>query len=330
MDATLNLHNRILSFVDRTVNNNPRLRPVDWDRQAEGIPVSNPRSTTLTIPVGGSTNVFDGIRSTSIDGTTTFSLGLLSTSPSSYRITHTAGTAPGFRANRALTLNGIEVTFTVNANYTVNLSVSTLAASDFAAVQDGDIIFIPNTSTGDSLNVISPLNSGYWQVLSKTDSENIVLSRGVNAVFEAVGETVTLTANSQLTAFGSSGVQVGDVVTISNGFAISALSTFTVTAVTNSFIEFVSTVPLANQSGIQPGASGMIFYTDAQRFVYLESDQDCVVRINGDTGDYQRVSPIEAGNPDLPGFWQKWGNTFSLTIVNKSAFPAKVLVIYAE
>lgn len=330
MDATLNLFTKLLAFSDTVVNSNPRLRAADWERECDGIPVKDPDSKGHEIPVGTSKLIFDGTRATTLDGTTAFSISLLSTNNSSYRITHTGGTNPTFRTGRGLTLNSCVVTFAVAGNNLVNLSVPLLTPSDFTPVLAGDFIFIPHTSTGDIANVLNVLNAGYWQVLAKTDNFNLVIARPSGDTFEGVSETVTLTSNAQLRAYGPTGVQVGDAMVISGGFSGAAQKTFTITAVTDLFVEFVSTLPIPNETGIIPGVAGMAFYTDNKRILYIEADQEAVIRINGDSGNFQKLSPIEPGNPGKPGILLKTGSVFSLTIVNKSTSMLNVLVISAE
>jgi hypothetical protein len=329
MDANLNLHTKLLAFSDRNINSNPRLRVVDWEREVSGIAVKDPDSRGHEIPVGSSKLIFDGVRSTAIDGTTTFSIDLLANDSSKYRITHTGGTNPAFKTGRGLTLNSCVLTFSVNANQTVNLSVPLLSPSDFTNVLANDVIFIPHTTTGDAANVISIMNSGYWQVLAKTNAQNIIIARLYGATFEGTSETVVLTSNSQIRAFSASGVQIGDTVVISAGFSTAAQKSYLVTAVTDLFVEFVSTLPIPDESNIIPTAAGMSFYTEAKNVLYIEADQECVIGINGDTGDYQKVSPIEPGNSEAPGIYLKWGPVYSLTVVNKSTSTLNILVVTA-
>jgi len=329
MDAFLNATLKILAFGDKSFNSNPRLRYVDWNRDASGIQVRDPKAEAHTIDPGATKLIFDGTRSTSITSAI-FAVSLSALDPSRYRITWTGGSNPGFRTDRSLTLSGIAVTFLVLANNTANLSVPTLAAFDFTAVQPGDTILIPGTATGDTAGPVSPLNSGYWQVLAVLNSKNLSLSRFVGSGFEATNETVTLSSNSQLQAFSTAGVQVGDKLDISAGFAISTRKTFDVVAVTSSFVEVISTTALPPETGITPGTQGMIFYTDAKSFLYIEADQEAALRLNGSTDNSQRLSPIEAGNPDRPGPYLKRGPAWSLSIVNRSPVTLNVVVIHAE
>src|SRR5882672_1395392 len=115
MDATLNLFTKLLAFSDTQINSNPRLRAADWEREVGGIPVKDPDTKGHEIPVGSSKLIFDGTRTTTLDGTSSFSIALLSTDPSAYRITFTGGTNPTFRTGRALTLNSCVLTFAVGS-----------------------------------------------------------------------------------------------------------------------------------------------------------------------------------------------------------------------
>ncbi len=328
MDATLNIISKLIAFTDGSFSSNPRLRAFDWYRDASGISVSDPKSEAHAIPVGTSKLIFNGTRSTTIDGTSGFSIGVSPADPSIYRITHTSGTAPGFRTSRSLNLAGVAVTFAVNSNNTVTISVP--VGPDFTGVQVNDTVFVPNSETGDLPNVLAHLNSGFWKVLAVTDSRHIIVSRPIGTDFEGTSETQTLAGSSQLQAYGSTGVQEGDRLEITGGFAQITRQAFVVKTVTSNFVEFVSTAPLPAESVISPTATGMNFYTESKRLIYVECDQDCIVQLNGDTSEFQKVTPIEVGNPDLPGMFLKWGPAWSLTIVNKSTSTLNVLVIHAE
>jgi hypothetical protein len=325
--GTLNVTTKIVAFSDQQFSNNPRLKNVDWYRDLSGVPIKEPRSESYQVQVGETKAIFNGTRSTTIDGTTTFSIALSSLCPDTYRITWTGGTNPSFRVGRNLPSNGKTLTFVVNSNATVNVN------SDiglFSAVIPGDLVFIPNITTGDIANVVSVLNSGYWQVLSVTDAQNMVLVRLPGIDFEAQNESVLLTNDNQFRAYSPTGVQVGDVVNISNGFSPSTRKAFDVVAVTDKFVEILSTTPLAAEVGVIPTSNGMSFYTDAKSFIYIETDQGIAVRCNGDTGNYNRVEPIEANEPSKIGQFLKRGPTFSLSIVNMGTTVANVLIIHGS
>ena len=328
MLATLNVTTKILAFADAEISSNPRLKAADWLRDMSGIPVANPKSESHSIAPGSSKVIFDGTFASTIDGTTAFSLSLSTLDPSHYRITHTAGTNPGMRTGRGLTLTGIPVTFTVNSNATVTLSIP--AGPDFTSVVVGDSVFVPHTTTGDASSPVSVLNAGYWEVLGKASSTSLTLVRPAGTDFEAITQTVTLTANSQIRAYSAAGVQVGDSVDISAGFSLPTRRTFKITAVTDGFIEVLSTVPQPNQTGVIPTASGMVFFSQNKTFLYVEANQECSVRVNGDVGNYQRLSPPDASNSLWPAQYMRRGPTWSLTIVNLSPTTVNVYLMHAE
>jgi hypothetical protein len=219
------------------------------------------------------------------------------------------------------------LTFTVQTNATLTVSSS---APLFAGVVAGDGVFIPHTTTGDLANVINVLNAGYWTVLSVADTQNVTLVRQAGQVFEGTSESVAIISNSQFVAFSSTGIQAGDSMVVSAGFSPAVNGTYSVVNVTDSFVEVVSSSPLPNQVGVTPGVSGMVFYDELRRMIYIESSQEIVVRVNGDTGNFQRVAPVDASDPTKPGVWFKWGPTWSLSLVNIGSTVANVTVIHCE
>jgi hypothetical protein len=251
-------------------------------------------------------------------------------------MTATAGTAPGFRTNRALTLNTEVVTVTVNNNATVQFALSSISAGTFAAVSVGDVVWVPNTSTGDSANVFSETNSGFWTVLavgpvSMVANKVLTLKRLAGTSFSGVAEVVTLTANTQLQAFSSAGVQVTDKLEIVSGFSSVSQKTFEISAVSHDWVEFSSTAALPLESGILPTSTGLVFYTAGKKYLRIDVDQEAVVRLNGDTTNNVKVSPIVSASRDNMGWLEKYGSCYTLTVVNKSVTDSMVLhVISAE
>ena len=329
MDAFLNVIQQIQAYGDRSPNSNPRLKFVDWKRDNSGVVVSDPKSEAHEIDPGATKVVFDGTRATTVGVSTAFDVALSTLDPSRYRFTWSGGSNPTLRSDRSLALNGRTLTFAVQANNTVLVTVSGAGSNDFTGVLAGDTVFIPHTTTGDSANVLSVLNAGYWQVLAAVSATQLSLARFPGASFEALSENQVLATDAQFQAFSTSGVQVGDRVDISSGFSTATRKTFEVVAVTSTFFEVISTLPLPPETGITPGASGLIFYTDTKSFLYIEADQEAAVRVNGGDSSH-RLSPVEASNPDKPGIYMKRGPTWSLSIVNRSPVTLNVVVIHAE
>lgn len=329
MDGTLNLTQNVLAFGDVGKTNNPAKKYVDWS-VSRSYPVRNPKSDPYTIDPGASVQLFSGTRTTSVDGTTEFLLTLSSLSSSRYRFAwDSVGTAPGLRTDRALATVGHTITLTANANSTLTMTSSTVG--DFAAVVVGDTVHLPGVSTGDSASVFSELNVGDWVVLSKDGtSTTLQLARPSGSPFVGLSEAQVVAANAQVQAYSAAGVQVGDKVTISAGFPTAVQGTFTVVAVTSNLFEVEATQPLPFNVTGTPGAAGMTFYAGAKRYVRFEADQECVIRLNGDVGNSNRMSPWEAADPDQTAFMEKVGPCWQVVVVNLSSAPLNLLFISAE
>jgi hypothetical protein len=326
--SILNHSVAIAAYEDSTVSNNPTQRSVDWRKSTGPISVSNPATQKIVIPPASSLTVFSGTRTTSIDGTTVFASTLNPALSSTYRITSTSGTPPALRTDRGLTLSGATVTVAINNNATATFTSS--VGGSFSAVNVGDNVFVPTSATGDAVSPFNTSNGGMWVVIAKTATV-LTMVRLAGTSFDGVSEVVVVTSNAQLLAFSSSGVQVGDTLEVVAGFSAVVQKSFTVSQVTPSWVEFVSTESLPLESGVVPGIGGLVFHTDAKKYVRVESDQELAVRLNGDTGNTNRLSPRASGTKGSEGWMDKWGTTWSLELVNRSnSASATVTVISAE
>lgn len=230
MGAILRIVKQIVAFGDGSPTNHPKLRYVDWNRDISDIPVQNPRSEGHTIAPGAEKVIFDGTRTTFIDGTTAFSVALVPGTSDRYRFRWTGGTNPGFRTDRALDLTGATVSVIINQNQTVNLNI-TAGTPTFAGVVAGDTLWIPTIDDGVT-SPFSPANHGFWTVIAAT-SASLTLQRPTDCDFEALTETgVVVTAANQVQSFSAAGVQVGDSLDVSLGFAPATLRNFRIVGVT--------------------------------------------------------------------------------------------------
>jgi hypothetical protein len=325
--SALTLIYSALAFDDDESNSNPTQSPINWAKTLKNLDFDNPSTQSQPIDPMGTVTLFNGVRSTSIDGTTQFSIALSALDSSRYRITSTSGTAPAFRTDRALVISAIALALVVNANQSVTVTAG--SGTPFGAVQVGDTVFIPGVSTGDSASPFNALNEGYWTVLSASTTI-LVLSRAAGTVFAGFTQTITTGANVYFQAFSTAGVQVGDTVQISAGFSAPAQHSYEVVAVNPIWFEFESTAPLGAQTGVIPTATGLSFYTLAKNFLAVESDQEVVLRFNGDTSDFNRLEPIVPGDRNFPGMLMKLGPVWRLDIVNKSSAVANTVVLSAE
>lgn len=325
--SLLNLSLAIVAFDDVPSYSNPRRRRPDWQRLMQGIPVERPGITPVTIPPLSTVEVFSGVRTLTANALTDYDLANVpSVSTSRYRLTWGgAGTTPGFRTARAVASSGGNLVLTLNANSTVT-ATSSLGAI-FGAVAAGDTVFVPGAATGDS-GPFDPLNVGYWTVLAAAAAQ-LTLGRSAGTVFEGATETVAITDDAEFQVFSAAGVQVGDTVDISAGFALSAQAAYEVVAVTATRLEFESAAPLADETAV-PGTAGLVVYSAAKRFVHVESDQPLAVRYNGDTTDNNRLDPWIPADDSLIGYDSKVGTVYSLALKNRSTQTANVTFISVE
>lgn len=327
IDANLTILSKALSFSDVTASpaNNPKLRHFDWSRTIENVSVSNPRAIPVAVLPGQEVTVFNGSRTLSSDPTTQYAISLSPLNSNSYRLTWTSGAAPVFRTDRNLILSGVAVTVALNGNATVTVTIPSLPVT-FSAVQSGDTIFVPGLSTGDAAGPFNTMNEGSWTVLTAA-AQSLTLMRPEGTDFQALAETVTLTAHSQLQAFSADGVQVGDVLDLIAGFSVTSRKTYSITSVNSQWVEFFSSSPLALEVGVAPGTAGLAIYSSAVRFLRVEASQECSLRFNADTTSNFRVSPV----PNAGFGWaEKFGSTWALKIVNLSGTRLDALVFSAE
>lgn len=328
MTATLSIITNTLAYSDPGLTapaNDPKKKNVDWT-SCLSLTVSNPSSVPYSVAPGSSLTVFDGSRSISADNTTVWTLAISILATNRYRFTATSGTAPVLRTARTVTLTSSVLTITSNANQTLTVASSTAA---FGSVVTGDNVFIPGPVTGDATSVFDPLNQGLWIVISN-DNSNLQLARPSGVSYTGASGVVTNPAATAFTVFSSAGVQIGDGVYINSGFSSAVQRGYTVVAVTPTWFEVITTAPLPVSAVATPGATGLQFYSTAKRYVEMWADQECVLRLNGDTGDFNKVSPWQAGDILQAGHFAKAGLVWTATIVNKSTATLNVQFIMAE
>lgn len=334
-NATLSVVSKAVAYSDTSSSNNPRLRHFDWTRTYEGLQTANPRTEPVQIEPGGQVTVFNGMRTIAIDNTTSLTIARNTMDSTLYRIAYYAGTDPGFRAKRT-EIGAYGATLTVDGEYMVfNIDgidpENPPAEPPLSGVVAGDCVYIPHTSLGyPASSPFNALNAGLWIVHGVDPNGSMTLRRPTGVDFSGASEVVPVVGSGNVEIFSSAGVQVGDSLDITGGFAVSTRKTFEVVGVGSDWVEVISPQPLLLESNVTVGAGSLSFYTSAKRFLRIEADQECLLRLNGDSGSSVRLSPVEAGNAELPGWFEKFGPTFSLTIVNQSVSVANVLVLSAE
>lgn len=313
--STANLEVSILAYDDQPESRNPRLKRIDWRPQFFQLQVELPQQTPYSVPPGQTVTVFDASRTLLSDGTTQYSLAGSTLGGGRYRLAWTGtGTAPAFRVDRALNLAPGTISLVANANSTV--TVTHTGGAVFGSVVSGDTVFVRGASTGDAVK-FNTLNEGYWTVLSAAAS-TLILGRPTGSVYQAATEDVVLDDDQQFIAYAPSGVEVGDTIDIVSGFAAASRRAYQVLAVTARWVEFVSTIPLAEET--VTAGTGIVAYAAPMQFVYVETDQELGVRINDAATDYARVEPLRPGKSS--GIYMQSGTIFKVVLHSRSTATA--------
>lgn len=322
--ANLKLTTSVLVFSDQVETAQPRLRGADWLRGITVPGVSAPRNDSYVVAPGEELAIFNGTRTLTVDGTTTFSLDLAPAETINYRLRRTAGAAAGFRTARTFSANGGTVAIVVNANQTITM---TIAGGNFTGIVAGDTLWLPGTEEGVT-SPFSVVNRGFWKVMTAAAGQ-LVLRRAGDFDGEAQAG-ISITNANQMAAFSAAGVQVGDSVELISGFAAVNRGTFPVVAVTSSYIDFQSTIALAAETGVVPTAAGLAIYTNAKRWLRIEADQAVAVKVNGDTGTQHKIEPWVAGDVNNVGEYSRSGPTWGLSVLNLSTQAVNLTVISVE
>ena len=161
MKNIANIITQILTYSDTVgTTDNPQLRNFDWNRRLSAIPIDNPDHKEIRIPPGESVTLFDGLRSHSLDDTSTVDIS--NVDGAMYLLSVTAGQPALFRTPRSITPL-TDVTVTIN-----NDSVATFefVGATLTGVVAGDTMRVAGDSTFDDFTFdFNALNSGLWKVI---------------------------------------------------------------------------------------------------------------------------------------------------------------------
>ena len=315
-----------LVYSDGAETNNPRIRDTDISRQLLSVPTGNSFSQNIDVPPASSRVVTQTLRTLSQDATTQYTVLLIS--GSTYRWLFAAGTNPVLRTKRSfafgptsqynVTKVGSVIRFTHNGTGTAPAFVAN-------GVVVGDILTI---QAGTPFNA---LNQGVFTVVTVTATYiEVINDSGVPETGIALGANIN--GAQPMLIYSSAGVQVGDEVRItSTAFNIENRGIFTIAAVTSDYFELANGNPGIPQGPLALGsATGVVFYDDIYKWLYLESDQKVSIRLNGDTSDNVEVEPIANGDPTKPGVYLQRGGIFKLEVANNGDQTANIKIVLAE
>lgn len=272
-----------LIYSDPERTNNPRLRDVDYKRMFTGIPAGNYDSRKIVVQPGSTVTVAQTNRTTTFGVSTVFTVANASDSTylNRFRYVYVSGTGPGFRTRRSTSVDS-----TTQFNVTKNGSLITFAhsgtgtAPNFASVTVGDYLTVERGGPFNDANV------GVFQVVAVPSSTSVTV-KNADGYAE---NSITLGSNIDglympFDIYSASGVQINDEVRITASvFNPENRGTFKVLGITPSYFEIENNNPGISESGLTIGDSlGFVFYPNIYEWVYLEANQDLIVRFNEDT-----------------------------------------------
>lgn len=318
--SKLNLLVHVNAYEDSNATNNPSRNNFKWNRDHQGIDISEPTSQSVSLAAGQSLTLFSGTVSNAADNTTTWDIALKPATSNTYKISVNAGTSPAFRTAKAIAADATtEITITKNAR------LLTLASTGGTALD----LIVGGVVVGDDVrlgNLFNPVNRGKFKVLARTATSLTI----ENDSGQAEGP-ITLGAGfaDQLSVFSAAGVQVGDKVDLVAGFSSVSFGTYEITDVSPDYIEIYSPEALPVETAVSNNPAAFVIYRDAKQFVYIESNKKLEVKVNG-SATPNSIEPMQAGTSNVPGMFMSSSSLKSLEVTNKSMETATIFYVTAE
>jgi hypothetical protein len=321
--SQLNINSNVVAFSDVGLTNNPLFKHFDWTRNLNGLMVYSPKAEQNLVPPRTMLNIFNGLRATTFDGTTSINVSNLV--DTTYRLKLTAGTDPHFALDSPLNFTGASLTVAIYPNQTITLTANSAV---FTGVASGSYLYIYSPTDNPSA-AFSVLNSGVWTVLSNSANTILTLARPSGTPFQALAQTVTCNSALNVLSYVLSAVQVGDKVRIDAPFSMGSQATYAVANVTSKWVDVVSTTPLVPET-VLASTTGLTFYYGGKQYLRVEVDQRAKVYFNGSTSQNEELAPWQAGDRKFMAWQERVGPVWSLDVYNLSTVPMVVNVFSCE
>jgi len=313
----LNMLIALNSYNDPGSTNNASHNGIKWTRSLDCLPAMDAGQTQpFTLAPGESRILFNTVRTIDQDNTTQYSTTLSLTNPNTYILTAVGGTLPNFRTPRVTGADATtQVTVTLNGPVTTFTSTG---GTPFSLISGGVVV-------GDLVRIYAPfntLNQGEWKIISLTATSFSV----ANAIGVAEGPyTLGVDFATEIQIYSAAGVQVNDTLVISSGFSPVDFGSYIITGVAANWLQFYTTATLPQESAI---TTEVQIYESAKRFIYMETDQDVTVTINGSQS--ANVEPWEIQTTTFPGQYMQKATIYSLSVTNTSTNAANLLLCSIE
>lgn len=305
------------AYNDLSSSNAPSLSSFKWDREMDSIACQNPLSSSFSLAPGETKSLFSGVRILSQNNTTQYSIALKPLNSSIYILSAVSGALPNFRTPRA---SGADATTQISITQNGPLlTLSSTSGTPLSLISGGAVV-------GDLVRIgdlFNQSNQGEFKILSLTAT-----SLTIENELGVIEGPITLGAGfaSQLQIYSAAGVQVGDTLVISGGFSPVTQASYKITSVAANFLEFSSLDALPQEGPITTQAIAV--YSVAKRLVYLESDQNCSIALNGVASG--KIEPLIDVNNVQPGVFLNSSTVYSMSVTNNSTNMANLFLASVE
>lgn len=318
--SKLNLLVHLNAYQDSNPSNNPSQNNWKWQRDLQGLDISEPESKSLSLQAGQSATLFSGSVSTSADGTTEWDIALKAGTSNTYRISKSAGTSPAFRTQRS---SGADATTEITVTKNASLLIFTSTGGTALDLISGGVVVGDEVRIGSLFNAA---NRGKFKVLSRT-ATSLVVEHSAGVAEGPI--TLGVGFADQLDVFSADGIQVGDKVDVIAGFSSVSFGTYDITDVSPDYIEIYSLSALPAESSIPNSPSALLIYRSAKGFIYVESNQKLEIQIDG-SATPNGLQPMNAGTTLKPGVFMSSSSMKSVVITNLSQDVADIFYVTAE
>jgi hypothetical protein len=318
--SKMNILIHLNAYSDEKDTNNPDMSNVRWNRDIQGIAISEPISKAVRIASGQSLSLFSGTVSVDSDATTTWDIALKSGSSSTYVLTHAGGTAPNFRTART---EGHDATTEITITKNAKLLTFTATGGTIWDLVAGGVVVGDDVIVG---NLFNASNVGTFKVIAvSTTSFTVENELGVAEGPITLGAAFA----EQINIFSNDGVQIEDKIDILAGFSPVTFGAYEITAVSHNYIEFFSSQSLPTESSVSNNPDAFLIYRDAKSILYIESDKKLNIKINGSAVTNQ-IEPLTIGTSKKPGIFMSVASLKSAEVINTSLETANVFYIASE
>jgi hypothetical protein len=279
--------------------------------------VNYPDSKGDTLAPGESKTIFSGSVGTSADATTQYGISLKAGTSNTYRITHSAGTAPAFRTVRT---SGASATTEVSVTKNAKLLIFTSTGGTAFSLISGGVVVGDQVRIGTAFNAA---NQGVYTIIARSATSFTVENElGIAEASIILGSDFATDVN----IYSATGVQIGDKLEIIAGFSSVTFNTYDITDVSHNYIEFYSLDSLPTETAIVNSPTVFTIYRDAISFLYMESDKQIDITLNGST-TANKIVPITLGTTIMPGIFMNSSLIKSLVVENNSLETASIFYV---